>query len=168
MRNYAVTGTDRALSRLYRRGSISPAAYAVILILAPFLASAQSAELPLRIAGPCVVFFGPSHAERDSIARDEGLEIDDIMDDFNYYVGKVAVSLAQMRIPSESTDSRFISVKVGASTLRTFDRRTIPDPVGMILTDGLHEPQLVPGRGTDRDLLIQIKAYFRLDEQSEQ
>jgi hypothetical protein len=33
----------------------------------------------------------------------------------------------------------------------------------MILTDGFHEPRVVPGRGTDRDLILQINEYFHLN-----
>jgi hypothetical protein len=110
------------------------------------------------------VFFGPSRAERDSIARDEGLEIDDLLDDFNYNAGKAAVYLSRAGIPSEFTESRIVIVKTGGAQFRTFDRKSIPDPVGMVLTDGFHEPRVVPGRGTDRDLLIEIKDYFHLGQ----
>jgi hypothetical protein len=135
----------------------------LLLFLAPSSLSAQTADAPLRVHGPCVVFFGPSRAERDSIARGEGLEIDDIMDDFNLNAGKVAVFLRRAAIPSEFTESRIVIVMTGAVTSRTFDRSSIEDPVGMILTDGLHEPRVVPGRGTDRDLLLQISEYFHLN-----
>jgi len=118
---------------------------------------------PLRLSGVCVVFFGPGRAERDSIAKGEGLEIDDIIDDFNLYAGKAAVFLRGAGIASEFTESRFVIVKAGTSTFRTIDRRSVEGPVGMILTDGIHEPRLVPGRGTDRDLILQIREYFHMN-----
>ncbi len=135
----------------------------LLLFLAPSFASAQTADAPLRVHGPRVVFFGPSRAERDSIARSEGLEIDDVMDDFNYSAGKAAVFLSRAAIATEFTESRIIIVMTGAATARTFDRRSIEDPVGMILTDGVHEPRVVPGRGTERDLIVQISEYFHLN-----
>jgi hypothetical protein len=55
-----------------------------------------------------------------------------------------------------------VIVKTGTAKFRTFDRRSIQEPVGMILTDGVHEPRLVPGRGTDRDLILEISEYFHL------
>ena len=141
------------------------AAVTALLIVAPGVSSrapAQIAPTPLQVSGVRVVFFGPAREERDSIAQNEGLEIDDIIDDFNLSAGKTAVFLSRTGIPSEFTESRFIVVKVGQATFRTFDRRSIPDPVGMILTDGVHEPRVVPGRGTDRDLLIEIREYYHL------
>jgi len=140
----------------------------LLLSIPPFSASAQVAAGPLIVHGPRVVFFGPSRAERDSIARDEGLEIDDLMDDFNYYAGKAAVFLSRSGIPSEFSDNRTVILKVGASVVRTFDRKSIQDPVGMILTDGVHEPRVVPGAGTDRDLILQIQEYFHLNNEREE
>jgi hypothetical protein len=148
------------------RAAGAPALF-LLLFLFPSFASAQTADAPLRVNGPRVVFFTPSRAERDSIARSEGLEIDDVMDDFNYYAGKTAVFLNRARIPAEFTESRTVIVKIGAATFRTFDRKSIQDPVGMILTDGFHEPRVVPGRGTDRDLILQISEYFHLNEGSD-
>lgn len=161
----------REISRVrgsQRRRSTTPAHLIILCLLARSISAAQAPESPLKVTGLRVVFFSPDRAERDSIAQGEGLEIDDVMDDFNYYAGKAAVFLRRAGIPSEFTDSRSIIVKTGASTFRTFDRRSIPDPVGMILTDGIHEPRVVPGRGTDRDLILEIKEYFHLNNESDE
>ena len=136
----------------------------LFLFLFPSFTPAQTADAPLRVHGPSVVFFGPSRGERDSIAQSEGLEIDDVIDDFNFNAGKAAVFLSRARIATEFTESRTVIIQTGSATFRTFDRRSIPDPVGMILTDGFHEPRVVPGRGTDRDLILQISEYFHLTE----
>ena len=150
--------------RLSRKPQGRPRVPALFLLLffIPSFASPQTADDPLRISGLRVLFFGPSRAERDSLARGEGLEIDDVMDDFNYYAGKAAVFLSRAGIPAEFTESRVVIVKTGTAKFRTFDRRSIQEPVGMILTDGVHEPRLVPGRGTDRDLILEISEYFHL------
>jgi hypothetical protein len=145
-------------------------AFPLLLFLPSFLsarAAGQTSDAPLRVSGVHVVFFTPSRAERDSIAQAEGLEIDDVIDDFNLSAGVAAVFLGRRGIPSEFTESRFVVVRVGANTFRTFDRRAIEDPTGMILTDGVHEPKIVPGRGTDRDLILQIREYFHLKEENE-
>ena len=134
----------------------------LLLFVGASVAAAQASDAPLRVSGVRVVFFGPARAERDSLAQAEGFEIDDLLDDFNLYAGKTAVFLSRTGIPSEFTESRTVIVKVGTATFRTLDRRSIPDPVGMILTDGFHEPRVVPGRGTDRDLILEIREYFHL------
>ena len=151
----------------WRQGFLTRAMILLPFIL-PVSAFAQMTAGPLMVSGPRVVFFGPSHAERDSVARDEGLEIDDLLDDFNYYAGKAVVFLNRAGIPSEFTDCRTVVVKAGTSAPRTFDRKSIQDPVGMILTDGVHEPRIVPGAGTDRDLILQIKEYFHLHQEREE
>ena len=146
-----------------------PGASALLLLfLLPAPAAHQAGDAPLRVSGVHVVFFTPSRAERDSIAQGEGLEIDDVIDDFNLSAGIAAVFLSRRGIPSEFTENRFVIVKVGATLFRTIDRKSIEDPTGMILTDGLHEPKIVPGRGTDRDLILQIREYFHLKEETEQ
>ena len=147
--------------------AIAAFAFFLLFFAAPSCAPAQSADAPLQVNGPRVVFFSPSRAERDSIARGEGLEIDDVVDDFNLYAGKAAVFLSRAGIAADFTESRIVIVKTGPVTSRTFDRALIPDPVGMILTDGFHEPRVVPGRGTDRDLILQISEYFHLNKGSE-
>jgi len=141
---------------------------AFLLLSVTASAEAQTAGAPLEVSGVRVVFFGPSRAERDSIVQNEGLEIDDIIDDFNLSAGKTAVYLGRWKIASEFTDCRTVIVRTGPATYRTFDRRSIPDPVGMILTDGLHEPRVVPGRGSDRDLILQIDEYFHLHQKEEE
>ena len=151
-----ITGTDPA--KRFAGGLF------LLTALAAPRAFPQAAEIPLQVQGVHVVFFGPGRAERDSIAQSEGLEIDDLLDDFNLSAGKAAVYLSRNRIPSEFTECRIVIVKTGAGAPRTFDRRSIPDPVGMILTDGVHEPRIVPGRGTERDLIREIREYFHLRE----
>ncbi|HUI09539.1 MAG TPA: hypothetical protein VL221_04375 [Bacteroidota bacterium] len=124
---------------------------------------APQPDEPLVVSGPCVVFFSPSRAERDSIANSEGLEIDDLLDDFNLSAGKTAVYLSQFRIRTEFTEARTVIVRTAGGSARTFDRRSIPDPVGLILSDGVNAPKVVPGRGTDRDFIIAATEYFRLN-----
>jgi len=159
----------RETRRKSPRRPLTPGAPALLLLVfLPPVAPAQVPDATLRVNGPRVVFFSPSRAERDSIARSEGLEIDDVMDDFNYYAGKTSVFLSHRGIPAEFSEARTFIVKVGTATFRTFDRRSIPDPVGMILADGVHEPRVVPGRGTDRDLILEIQEYFRLKEEREE
>jgi hypothetical protein len=122
----------------------------------------QGEQPPLQVSGPKVVFFGPTRPERDSIAAMDGLEVDDVLDDFNYYTGKVAVYLSGQKIPFEFTTSTIILVRVDKGKFRTFDRKEVHELVGMILTDGIQEPQLVRGAGTERDLIAEIVEFFHL------
>jgi len=120
------------------------------------------ADQTLTVSGPCVVFFSPTRAERDSIANSEGLEIDDLLDDFNLSAGKTAVYLSRFGLRTEFTEARTVIVRIAGGSARTFDRRSIPDPVGLLLVDGVNAPRLVPGRGTERDFILAVNEYFRL------
>jgi len=119
-------------------------------------------DQPLVVSGPCVVFFSPTRAERDSIAAADGLEIDDLLDDFNLSAGKTAVFLSRYRIRTEFTEARTIIFRNAGGAARTFVRSSVPDPVGLILSDGVNAPRFIPGRGTERDFIIAASEYFRL------
>lgn len=147
---------------------LAAASALLALLFPPARSAGQAGDAPLRVSGVRVVFFTPGRAERDSIAQAEGLEIDDVIDDFNLSAGIAAVFLSRRGIPSEFTESRYVIVRVGAALFRTIDRKSVEDPTGMILSDGLHEPKIVPGRGTDRDLILQIREYFHLKDENEQ
>jgi len=115
-----------------------------------------------QIIGPKVVFFEPGERERDSLALIEGLELADELDDFDYYTGKASVYLNGLKIPVVYVTNPVILVRIGEHTVRRFERNAIPEPVGMILTDGVQEPRLVPGIGTDEELIAEIKRFFHL------
>lgn len=117
---------------------------------------------PSSFSGASVIFFSPPRAERDSIAQAEGLEIDDILDDFQYASGKAAVYLGTHRIPVAFTSDARIVVKLRNGRMHTFDRRTVSGLVGMILTDGLQEPRLVAGVAPYGEVVSQIDAFFHL------
>ena len=129
---------------------------------------APQPEQPLVVSGPCVVFFTPKRAERDSIAAAEGLEIDDLLDDFNLSAGKTAVFLSRYGIRTEFTEARTVMFRNAAGPPRVFDRRSVPDPVGLILSDGVSAPRFIPGRGTERDFIIAAADYFHLRERGEE
>jgi len=119
-------------------------------------------DQPLVVSGPCVVFFSPTRAERDSIAAGEGLEVDDLLDDFNLSAGKTAVFLSRYRIRTEFTEARTIIFRNAGGAARTFERGSVPDPVGLLMSDGVNAPRFIPGRGTERDFIIAASEYFRL------
>ena len=117
---------------------------------------------PVEIAGVRIVLFGPSRAERDSIARGEGFEIDDVLDEFALASGRAAVYAATLKIPVICTESPRILVRLDGGRVRPFDRKSFSGLVGMILTDGVQEPRLVPGGGSGRELIGAINEYFHI------
>jgi hypothetical protein len=124
--------------------------------------AAPQATEPQVISGARIIFFSPTHVERDSIARAEGLEIDDLLDDFALSSGRAAVYAAKLGIAVEYTDSPVILVRLDKGRVRPFDRKNFSGLVGMILTDGVREPQLLPGGESDRELIAAINEFFRV------
>jgi hypothetical protein len=114
------------------------------------------------VTGMKVVFFGPTQAEQDSIVRTEGLETAKLFDDFDYYAGKVSAFLKLRGITVEHTTSPLILVALENRKIRQIDRRTSPNALGMILTDGVQEPRIVPPEFTDEELIAECREFFRL------
>jgi hypothetical protein len=136
----------------------------LLLLLAAACAAAPAQEAPstLVVTGPRAVFFSLSRTERDSIARSEGLEIDDVLDDFNLEAGRAAVALGRLGIRTEFTECSTVVVRIGARIAHTFDRRALGDPVGMILFDGVHDPRYYGGQGTEADMIQEAREYFHI------
>lgn len=124
----------------------------------------QTDQSPLVITGAKVVFFTPTQAERDSIVQQEGLEIDDIIDDYNLSSGKAAVYLGTLKVPVEYSSSRWIIFRLGKKSVRQFDRKVVPDVVGMILSDGVQVPRLIGGPREPQQLISEINEFFHIKE----
>lgn len=122
--------------------------------------SAPPAEL--KVEGPTVVFFAPTQTERDSIMESEGLEAGKLFDDFDYYAGKATAFLRKRNLPVEFTTTQTILIHLKSGTVRKFERHSIPEHVGVIVTDGLREPGLIAGAQSDEDLVLEFKDFFHL------
>ena len=131
------------------------------LPLAPFC-HAQEERSPIVVTGPIVVFFGPTKSEGDSITQSEGLDIANMLDDFDLASGRTSVYLSRKKIPYRFTTSPTMYVKLSSGKVRRFDRKAIPDLVGMILSDGQQEPRLVSGSAGEQALVSQINDFFRI------
>jgi hypothetical protein len=141
--------------------------FSVLLVMLRVLIPSQVAPppteaKPLDISGVRIILFGPTRAERDSIAQGEGFEIDDVLDEFALASGKVAVYASTLKIPVETTESPQIHVRLKGGRVRPFDRKAFSGVVGMILTDGVQEPRLVPGGGSGRELITAIQEFFHI------
>lgn len=135
----------------------------LLSLVSPGSQQETQTEQPLVISGPKVIFFSPTKAEVDSIVRDEGLEITDLLDEYEYVTGKVAYYLSAVKIPFEFTDRTVVLIKLSKNRVRRFDRRQVADPVGMILTDGEQEPRLVVGPQEDPQLISEVNGFFHIE-----
>lgn len=122
----------------------------------------QEAKSQGPIAGPAVIFFGPTKAEGDSLVQLSGLELADVFDEFDLAAGKAAVYAKNRGLQVQFTTSPITLLKLPNKKIRAVDRRTIPEYVGMILTDGVQEPRIVPGIADERRLFVEINEFFNI------
>jgi hypothetical protein len=118
----------------------------------------------LQVTGAKVIFFEPSSAELDSIPQADRLELGEFLDDFDFYAGKVSVYLKRVKMPAAFTTSPVIVVKYGKNKYQKFAKKDVQELCGMILTDGVREPLLVAGAGSEKHMIAVIHEFFRLKE----
>lgn len=114
------------------------------------------------INGPAIIFFEPPKAEGDSLVQLSGVELADVFDDFDLSAGKAAVYAKRLGVPVHFVTDPVIFVNLSNAKVRTFERRSIFEHIGMILTDGHQEPRLVPGVTDERRLLVEINEFFQI------
>jgi hypothetical protein len=114
----------------------------------------------LKVEGKAVVFFSLSQEEYDALPEDPNSGVDEVLDDFNYYAGAVADTLQKLGYNTVATGSRHIQIKLNNGTYKMFDRLSANESiVGYIFTDGLQEPRIQYGVGTDIDLLTEFQEF---------
>jgi hypothetical protein len=114
----------------------------------------------LNVEGKKVVFFGPNQLEYDAVSEDEQDEWNEVLSDFEYYRDLTIPYLDKNDIKHITTAAPEIRIQLEGGKDRIYKRKDIEHIVGYILTDGKSEPKLVPGVGTDTDLISDFKEYF--------
>ena len=138
-------------------------ALAFFLFLISFASFAQESAQSgtAKYSGRIVVFFEPSQADFDSLAKDDGAWIDEVLSDFQYSAEKVLPFLKERGIRSDVTSADFIEIAWSNQTFR-FDRHKGDQGVGMIMSDGIHMPLFLYGVHTDDGLKEEFVKYFRI------
>lgn len=112
--------------------------------------------------GPRVIFYSPTMAERDSIIRIEGPDIAQLLDDFDYYTGRVSSFLRQHLIRVEFSSDSLIAARAREARIRLFERAKLGDIFGAILTDGVQEPRVFPGLVNEDEFVAEVRNFYRL------
>ena len=116
----------------------------------------------LFVSGKAVVFFGPSQSEYLSMTDQEKDVIDEGLYDFYHYRGKVLTFLKLNHIQEFSTGKLKIQVQLNGTENIIYYRKDFDHFVGLIMTDGVHEPKVFLGPVTDADLIRIFEDYFGL------
>jgi hypothetical protein len=142
----------------------SPPMCAAVLLALSLILPLQAGPIrpSLPPAGPRVIFYSPTMAERDSIIRIEGPDIAQLLDDFDYYTGRASSYLRQNIIRAEFTSDPLISVRGREARIRILERVKLEDFFGAILTDGLQEPRVLPGVVAEDEFVAEVRNFYRL------
>jgi hypothetical protein len=124
-------------------------------LLAYFNTSAQFLSTRV-VTGKGVYIFGPSLAEADTLALDQG----EALNDFSYYSNKIASFVRARGLPCEYISERTIKIRFGSKGLFTISRDSVE--FGTILTDGKNKPLLLKYVSTDVELDKKCNEYFNL------
>lgn len=116
----------------------------------------------MKVDGKVAVFFTISQQEYDSLPKDPNSGIDEVLGDFNYYASIVVDSIEQRGYKTMMTGSRYIQINLDNGTKKTFDRLANKESiVGYVFSDGMKEPRIEYGVGTDIDLLSSFNGFIK-------
>lgn len=138
-------------------------AAAVFTLAAPLWADVNTDTL--RVSSPALVVFTCSQTERDSLARDPNSGVDEVLDDFLFYLQKVRPWLDSNRVAVlETTAERFVITRQG-KTVYTYDRKADNHIVGCVLIAQGKSPRLISGVSTDYEYRQVFPKYYTAGKQ---
>ena len=124
--------------------------------------SAQQPSDTLTLTRQAIIFFGPTQAERDSLnlIKDSGIE--EVIDDYLLYVGRIRNFIDSNKISTNETTARtFILLQEDRKPVR-LSRKSIGSDIGFIFMKNSKKPKILKGVYTDLDLRQLISDYFGL------
>ena len=137
----------------------------VIFLLMTVPALAGQNEVPedvLKVGGKAIVFFAPAWAEYVAMPDSEKDKIDEMLYDFYHYKLNVLPFLELHNIQAYSTARPKIQIQLADNKTIVYFRSGFQQVVGMIMTDGQHEPKIFLGAATDSDIIDRCYEFFYL------
>jgi len=136
--------------------------FLIVLMAAPALAGQALVEDTLVVGGKAVVFFGLPTTEYQAMTDKEKDAIDEELYDFLHYRIKVLPFLESNDIPEFLTALPKIQIQLSGSESITFIRNDFDHRFGLIMTDGMNEPEVFLGAATESELIRMFEVYFGL------
>ena len=130
------------------------------IVISP--SNVAAADDVTEVKGKAVVFYGPAQQEYDAHPEVEREEWTEVLSDFEYYRDLIIPFLEKNGIAPVSTVASKINIQLEGNKRHTYVRKDFDHVVGYIMTDGKSEPKVVTGVGTDSDLLMDFKEYFKI------
>ena len=136
--------------------------FIIIVTAAPVWAGQAAVEDTLTVGGKAVVFFGPAETEYLSMTDQEKSAIDEGLYDFLHYRNQVLPFLEANDIQEFLTALPKIKIKLSGSENMTYIRSDFDHRFGLIMTDGMNEPEVFLGAATNSELITMFENYFGL------
>jgi len=136
--------------------------FLIFLMAAPAWAGQAVVEDTLVVGGKAVVFFGLPTTEYQVMTDKEKDAIDEELYDFLHYRIKVLPFLESNDIPEFLTALPKIQIQLSGSESITFIRNDFDHRFGLIMTDGINEPEVFLGAATKSELIRMFEEYFGL------
>jgi hypothetical protein len=133
-----------------------------IMAVPGFAGQTDTPDDTVHVSGKAVVFFGPSQAEYLSMSDQEKNKVKQLLYDFYHYRGKVLSFLELYGINEINTARSKILVEFDGKKTIIYDRKDFGQIVGLIMTDGYHEPKIFLGAATDSQIIDMCYEYFKL------
>ena len=133
-----------------------------IMAVPGFAGQTDTPDDTVHVSGKAVVFFGPSQAEYLSMSDQEKNEINRLLYDFYHYREQVLSFLELNEINEINTARSKILVEFDGKKTIIYDRKDFGQIVGLIMTDGYHEPKIFLGAATDSQIIDMCYEYFKL------
>lgn len=115
----------------------------------------------LKVVGKTVVFFTISQNEYDSLAQ-KGFELDELLDDFNFYAGEATDSIKKKGFQTIMTAHRFFRIEFADGRKMVVDRLSDDSNfVGCIFSDGIKEPSIEYGVATNLDIISKLDRFAK-------
>jgi hypothetical protein len=115
----------------------------------------------VEVREKAVIILEPTEKEYNSLSEKEKNEWDEVLSDFYYYKDSVTSFLEENNIKVIKTSNSKIVIHTGSSS-RPYIRAKFNNLFGYILTDGKNEPKVVESVGTDVDMIMDFKEYFKI------
>ena len=127
--------------------------------------TAQTTDIKdtLYVSGKAVVFFGPSQSEYVSMTHAEKDAIDEHLYDFYHYRSKVLTFLKSNEIQDFETARSKIQIQLSGNESIIYTRSDFDDVVGLIMTDGVRDPEVKLGVYNKSELISLFAGYFGLE-----
>jgi len=133
--------------------------FTLVLMATPVWAEQATFDI-LVVGGKAVVFFGPSNTEYLAMTDEEKDAINEELYDFIHYRNKVLPFLESEDIQEFLTALSKIQIQRSGSESITYIRSDFDHLFGLIMTDGMNEPEVFLGAATKSELISMFEDYF--------